>query len=115
MIHAVLVSLRQHTTMDHNIDLVIHHLEESARSFSEHYLAQVFAPAVRYAVSHFIRTQFRAVTKDNLPASVRVRHDSNVRKRARTHAFPLRSVVYRARRSCLGWKRGRRLYGIRPL
>jgi GTPase Era involved in 16S rRNA processing len=74
MIHAVLVSLRQHTTMNHNIDLVIHHLEENARSFSEHYLAQVFVPAVRYAVSHFIRTQFRAVTKDNLPASVRVRH-----------------------------------------
>jgi hypothetical protein len=71
MIHAVLVS--QQTIKNDSIDLIVHHLDESAHSFSEHYYTLVFVPLLRYAVSHFIRVRFNAVTNDKLPTSVRVR------------------------------------------
>jgi hypothetical protein len=112
MIHAVLVSLQQQTIKNDSIDLIVHYLDESAHSFSEHYFIRVFVPLLRYAVSHFIRVRFNAVTNDRLPTSVRVRPHSLCAFRVALRDSAT-CVTHRVRSSCRGLRRGRAKRQIR--
>lgn len=45
---------------------------ELGQTFGQHYLLRVFVPTVRFMVSRFIRSQFRILSRESAPPSVKV-------------------------------------------